>query len=252
MRKPIIAGNWKMHKTVQEAKALVTELSAELKDAGDVEIVVCPPFTALNAVLATAQGTNVAVGAQNMHWEDQGAYTGEVSPVMLREMGCKYVIIGHSERREYFAETDENVNKKTKAAFKHGLLPIVCVGEKLDHREQGITEQIIKAQVQGGLAGLEKNQVAQLVVAYEPVWAIGTGKTASDDDAQQVIGFIRGVITEMYGQELAEQVRIQYGGSVKPDNIAGLMQQKDIDGALVGGASLDTRNFAGIVKHSGE
>lgn len=252
MRKPIIAGNWKMHKTVQEAKVLVTELSAELKDVGNVEIVVCPPFTALNAVLATAQGTNVAVGAQNMHWEDQGAYTGEVSPVMLREMGCKYVIIGHSERREYFAETDENVNKKTKAAFKHGLLPIVCVGEKLDHREQGITEQIVKAQVQGGLAGLEKDQVAQLVVAYEPVWAIGTGKTASDDDAQQVIGFVRGVITEMYGQELAGQVRIQYGGSVKPDNIAGLLQQKDIDGALVGGASLDTRNFAGIVKHSEE
>lgn len=248
MRKPIIAGNWKMYKTVHEAKALVSELAAEVKDISGVEVVVCPPFTALNAVIATAQGTNIAVGAQNMHWEDQGAYTGEVSPVMLKEMGCKYVILGHSERREYFAETDENVNKKAKAAFKHGLLPIVCVGEKLDHREQGITEQVVKTQVQGGLAGLEKDQVAQLVVAYEPVWAIGTGKTASDIDAQQVIGFIRSVIAQMYGQELAEQVRIQYGGSVKPDNIAGLMQQKDIDGALVGGASLDAKNFAGIIK----
>lgn len=249
MRKPIIAGNWKMYKTVHEAKALVSELSAAVKDVTDVEVVVCPPFTALNAVIATAQGTNIAVGAQNMHWEDQGAYTGEVSPVMLKEMGCKYVILGHSERREYFAETDENVNKKAKAAFKHGLLPIVCVGEKLTHREQGITEQVIKTQVEGGLAGLEKDQVAQLVVAYEPVWAIGTGKTASDEDAQQVIGFIRGVIAQMYGQELADKVRIQYGGSVKPDNIAGLMKQKDIDGALVGGASLEAKNFAGIIKY---
>lgn len=249
MRKPIIAGNWKMYKTVHEAKTLVSELSAAVKDVTDVEVVVCPPFTALNAVIATVQGTNIAVGAQNMHWEDQGAYTGEVSPVMLKEMGCKYVIIGHSERREYFAETDENVNKKAKAAFKHGLLPIVCVGEKLTQREQGITEQVIKTQVEGGLAGLEKDQVAQLVVAYEPVWAIGTGKTASDEDAQQVIGFIRGVITQMYGQELADKVRIQYGGSVKPDNIAGLMKQKDIDGALVGGASLDAKNFTGIIKY---
>ena len=249
MRKPIIAGNWKMYKTVHEAKTLVSELSAAVKDVTDVEAVVCPPFTALNAVIATVQGTNIAVGAQNMHWEDQGAYTGEVSPVMLKEMGCKYVIIGHSERREYFAETDENVNKKAKAAFKHGLLPIVCVGEKLTQREQGITEQVIKTQVEGGLAGLEKDQVAQLVVAYEPVWAIGTGKTASNEDAQQVIGFIRGVIVQMYGQELADKVRIQYGGSVKPDNIAGLMKQKDIDGALVGGASLDAKNFAGIIKY---
>jgi len=248
MRKPIIAGNWKMYKTVQEAKALVDELRSAVKDAGDVEVVVCPPFTALDIVTATAKGTNISVGAQNMHWEEQGAYTGEISPVMLRGMGCKYVILGHSERREYFTETDENVNKKAKAAFKNGLLPIVCVGEKLDHREKGITEQVVKTQVEGGIKGLEKDQVARLVVAYEPVWAIGTGKTASDEDAQQVIGFIRSVITQMYGQELADKVRIQYGGSVKPDNIAGLMRQKDIDGALVGGASLDAKNFAGIVK----
>lgn len=248
MRKPIIAGNWKMYKTVQEAKALVSEISAAVKDVSDVEVVVCPPFTALGAVIATAGGTNIAVGAQNMHWEEQGAFTGEVSPVMLREMGCKYVILGHSERREYFGETDENVNKKAKAAFQHGLLPIVCVGEKLEHREKGITQQVVKTQIQGGLAGLENDQVCNLVVAYEPVWAIGTGRTASDEDAQQVISYIRSVIGQMYGQELAEQVRIQYGGSVKPDNIAGLMRQKDIDGALVGGASLDAGSFAGIVK----
>ena len=185
-----------------------------------------------------------------MHWEEQGAFTGEVSPVMLKEAGCKYVIIGHSERREYFAETDEGVNKKVKSAFAHGLLPIVCVGEKLAEREQGTTELVVKSQVEKSLAGLEESQVSKLVVAYEPVWAIGTGKTASAEDAQQVIGYIREIIAGMYGSVLAEKVRIQYGGSVKPDNIAGLMKQKDIDGALVGGASLEAKSFSALVKFS--
>jgi triosephosphate isomerase len=238
-----------MHKTVEEAIAMVSELADLVKDLTDVEVVVCPPFTALDAVLEAADDTNISVGAQNMHWEDQGAFTGEISPVMLREMGCKYVILGHSERREYFGETDEKVNKKAKAAFKHGLLPIVCVGERLKQRETGITEEVVRTQVEGALAGFENNQVAKLVVAYEPVWAIGTGKTASDEDAQQVVGFIRLVITQMYSAELAKKVRIQYGGSVKPDNISSLMLQKDIDGALVGGASLDADNFAAIVKY---
>ncbi len=248
MRKPIIAGNWKMYKTVEEAIALVSELSTLLDGCTGVEAIVCPPFTALDAVIEAAEGTNITVGAQNMHWEAQGAFTGEVSPVMLKEMGCKYVILGHSERRQYFGESDKNVNKKVKAAFEYGLLPIVCVGEILEQREQGITEQVVRTQVEGALAGLDQDRVASLVVAYEPVWAIGTGKTASDEDAQQVIGFIRNVIADMYGAGPADNVRIQYGGSVKPDNIAGLMQQKDIDGALVGGASLNAGNFAAIVK----
>ncbi len=250
MRKPIIAGNWKMYKTIAEAVAMVTELAAIVRDIKDVEVVVCPPFTALYAVAEAVKGTVIKVGAQNMYWEDQGAYTGEVSPVMIKEIGCTYVILGHSERRQFFGETDENVNKKLKAAYKHGLLPIVCVGERLEQREQGITEKVVKAQVEGALVGLENNEVANLVVAYEPVWAIGTGKTASNEDAQEVISFTRNVIVGMYGRELAEQVRIQYGGSVKPDNISGLMQQKDIDGALVGGASLEAGSFAALVKYS--
>ncbi len=237
-----------MHKTVQEAVSLVRELAELTGGVAETEVVVCPPFTALDAVIEAMQGTNITVGAQNMHWEARGAFTGEVSPIMLKEMGCRYVILGHSERREYFGETDENVNKKVKAAYQYGLLPIVCVGEKLEQREQGITEDVVRTQVEKGLAGLNNEQVANLVVAYEPVWAIGTGKTASDDDAQQVIGFIRSIIAGIYGSDLAEKVRIQYGGSVKPDNISGLMKMKDIDGALVGGASLDAKNFAAIVK----
>ena len=238
-----------MYKTVREAVAMVSELTGLIKGAESVEAVVCPPFTALYAVIKTVEGSNIKVGAQNMHWEDQGAFTGEVSPAMLKEVGCTYVILGHSERRQFFGETDENVNKKLKAAYKHGLLPIVCVGERLEQREQGITEKVVKAQVEGALAGLENNEVANLVVAYEPVWAIGTGKTASNEDAQEVISFTRNVIAGMYDRELAEQVRIQYGGSVKPDNISGLMQQKDIDGALVGGASLEAGSFAALVNY---
>lgn len=248
MRKPIIAGNWKMYKTVERSINLVTELAGLLQNSNQVEVVVCPPFTALDAVLDITAGTNIVVGAQNMHWEAEGAFTGEISPMMLRQMGCKYIILGHSERRQYFGETDDNINKKVQASFKHDLIPIVCVGETLDQREQGITEQVIRQQVEGALAGLEANYAATLVMAYEPVWAIGTGKTASNLDAQKVINFIRGVIKGLYNESVAEKVRIQYGGSVKPDNIAGLMEQKDIDGALVGGASLDAETFAAIVK----
>ncbi|HWI54219.1 MAG TPA: triose-phosphate isomerase, partial [Desulfobacteria bacterium] len=217
-------------------------------DVRNVETVVCPPFTALDAVIDAAAGTNIAVGAQNMHWETEGAFTGEISPLMLEQMGCSYVILGHSERRQYFGETDENVNRKIKSAFKYQLIPIVCVGELLEQRENGVTEQVIRTQIEAGLAGLETSEVSKLVVAYEPVWAIGTGKTASNEDAQQVIGFIRKVTTEMYGADLADQIRILYGGSVKPDNIKGLMQEKDIDGALVGGASLEAESFANIVR----
>jgi len=248
LRKPIIAGNWKMYKTVREAVAMVSELTGLIKGAESVEAVVCPPFTALHAVIKAVEGSNIKVGAQNMHWENQGAFTGEVSPAMLKEVGCTYVILGHSERRQFFGETDENVNRKVKAAYKNGLLPIVCVGERLEQREQGVTEKVVQTQVQGSLAELQDNEAANLIVAYEPVWAIGTGKTASNEDAQEVIGFIRNVIAGMYGRELADQVRIQYGGSVKPDNISGLMQQKDIDGALVGGASLEAGSFAALVK----
>lgn len=239
-----------MYKTVGEAVAMVEELKELVRGITDVEVVVCPPYIALDAVMKTVDGTNIAIGAQNMHWAGQGAFTGEVSPVMLKDLGCKYVIVGHSERREYFAETDDGVNKKVKAAFQHGLLPIVCVGEKLAEREQGITDKVVQTQIENGLAGLNEEQVSGLVVAYEPVWAIGTGKTASDEDAQQVIGFIRKIIAGMYGGEVAAKVRIQYGGSVKPDNIAGLMKQTDIDGALVGGASLEAKSFAAIVKFS--
>ncbi len=249
MRRPIIAGNWKMYKTIEEAIALVSELSDLIEGVTEVEVVVCPPFTALEAVLEAVEGTNIGVGAQNMHWEAEGAFTGEVSPVMLKEMGCKYVILGHSERRQYFGETDENVNKKVRAAFKHGLVPIVCVGERLEQREQGITEKVVRTQVMGALAGLESSQVGSLVIAYEPVWAIGTGRTASDEDAQEVISLIRNLLAGMSGRGPAEQVRIQYGGSVKPENISGLMRQRDIDGALVGGASLEAGNFAAIVKY---
>lgn len=251
MRKPIIAGNWKMYKKVDEAIALVSELSDLVADVKDVEVVVCPTFTALDAVIEALQGSDIAVGAQNMHWQEEGAFTGEISPVMLKDLGCKYVILGHSERRQYFGETDEGVNKKITAAFSHGLIPIVCVGETLEQRESGVTEQVVRKQTEGALAGYDADTVARLVIAYEPVWAIGTGKTASDDDAQQVCGYIRRVVTEMFNQETAEKVRIQYGGSVKPDNIAGLMARPDIDGALVGGASLDARSFAGIVKYNG-
>ncbi|MBO8168432.1 MAG: triose-phosphate isomerase [Thermoanaerobacteraceae bacterium] len=249
MRTPIIAGNWKMHKNAAEGAALVEELKKEVQDVTDVEVVVCPPFTTLAAAKKAAKGSNIKVGAQNMHWEEAGAYTGEISPAMLQELAVDYVIIGHSERRQYFNETDETVNRKVKTAFAYGFKPIVCVGETLEEREKGITQEVIEKQVKNGLADLAPADVANLVVAYEPIWAIGTGKTASSEDAEKVIAFIRLVVAGMYGDKQAEQMRIQYGGSVKPNNIKELMAQPNIDGALVGGASLKADSFAAIVKY---
>ncbi len=249
MRRPIIAGNWKMHKTVDETVQFLNQLKEAIAGVSKVEVVVCPPFTALTKAVEAVTNSNIAIGGQNMHWEAHGAFTGEVSALMLQEAGCQYVILGHSERRQYFAETNEQINKKVLFAFQNQLIPIVCVGELLDEREAGRTEQVVRSQATESLLGLEPAQVSQLVVAYEPVWAIGTGKTASKEDAQQVIKFIRQVLTEMYDQELAGQVRILYGGSVKADNITELMAQVDIDGALVGGASLQPQTFAAIVKY---
>lgn len=246
MRTPIIAGNWKMHKTVREAVDLVNGLKDKVKDA-KCQVVVCPTFVCLPAVIDAVRGTNIEVGAQNMHFEDQGAFTGEVSPVMLKDLGVKYVIIGHSERRQYFAETDDTVNKKVLAAFNHGLLPIVCVGESLEEREGNKTFDKVASQVKEGLKGLTVEQVKDLIIAYEPIWAIGTGKTATSEDANEVIKFIRKTVAEMYGKDAADAIRIQYGGSVKPSTIKEQMAMSDIDGALVGGASLKADDFAGIV-----
>ncbi|QJW47475.1 triose-phosphate isomerase [bacterium BFN5] len=248
MRKPILAGNWKMHKTVTEAVALAQELGKLTADAKDVDIVVCPTFTALFVLREALSNTNIKLGAQNMHWEKQGAFTGEISPGMLKDVGCQYVIIGHSERRQYFAETDQTVNHKLKAAFANEITPIFCVGETLEQRESGTTEAVVCEQVRAGLAGLSAEQVAAMVIAYEPIWAIGTGRTASADDANAVCRFIRITVAKLFGQDSADKARIQYGGSVKADNIAELMAKSDIDGALVGGAALDAVGFSKIVK----
>jgi len=248
MRKPIIAGNWKMHKTAAEAVGLVQELAPLVaKSVEKVTVVVCPPATALSRVADVLGGTGIHLGAQNAHWEAQGAYTGDISLGMLQEFGVEYVIFGHSERRQYFGETDETVNRKTKAALAAGVIPIVCVGETLEEREAGTTEARVGSQVRAGLAGLSADQAAGLVIAYEPIWAIGTGRTASAADANTVCAFIRSTIAEVFGKAAADAVRIQYGGSVKADNIAELMGQSDIDGALVGGASLEATGFSKIV-----
>ncbi len=248
MRKPIIAGNWKMNKTVGEARELVNALKGKVANVTDVEIVVAPVFTALPAVAKAIKGSSIKLAAQDMYWEAEGAFTGEVSPLMLKDVGCEYVIIGHSERRTYFSETNETVNKKVKAAHAHSLKPIVCVGERLEERESGITKDVVKDHVVNGLAGITEDQMLNTVIAYEPVWAIGTGKTATPEQAQEVHGFIRGLLAEIYSSDVAEAVRISYGGSVKPGNIAELMAQPDIDGGLIGGASLDADSFAQIVK----
>lgn len=247
MRTPIIAGNWKMNKTPSEAVALIEELKPLVKDAKDVEVVVCPTFVCLDAVLKATKGTNIKVGAQNMYFEESGAFTGEVAPNMLQELGVDYVVIGHSERRQYFAETDETVNLKVKAAFAHNLLPIVCCGETLEEREANVTNEVIGKQIKLDLAGLTKEQAEKVVIAYEPIWAIGTGKTATDDQANETIGAIRKTVEEVYGKEIAEKVRIQYGGSVKPGTIKAQMAKPEIDGALVGGASLKAADFSAIV-----
>ena len=249
MRRPVIAGNWKMYKTIAEAVEFVTKLRPLVANATHCEVVVAPPFTALRAVAEAAKGSNIAIAAQDVHWDKEGAHTGDVSPTMLVEAGCTHVIIGHSERRQDHHETDESVNRKTKAALAAGLAPIVCVGELLAEREAGKTEQVLERQVQGGLAGLTPQDFSRIIIAYEPVWAIGTGRTATPEMAAESHCFIRGLLRRQYREDLAARARILYGGSVKPDNIAGLMAQEEIDGALVGGASLKVDSFSAIVNY---
>lgn len=246
MRKPIIAGNWKMNKTAKEAAQFILEFKDKVKDTA-CEVIVCPTFTSLAQVITLVENSNIRVGAQNMHFEESGAYTGEVSPVMLKDLGVEYVILGHSERRQYFKEEDELINKKVKAAFIHGLIPILCVGETLEERETGKTHGTVKAQIEKDLEAIGEENVSNMVIAYEPIWAIGTGKTATAQDANEVIMYIRDVVRGMYGDKAAESVRIQYGGSVKASTIKEQMAQSDIDGALVGGASLNPEEFAAIV-----
>ena len=248
MRKPIIAGNWKMNKTITEALELVRSLSIELKDIKDVDIMVCPAFTALSSVAQAVDGSNIKLGAQNLFWEEEGAFTGEVSAVMLKDAHCEYVIIGHSERRSIFKETNDDVNRKIKAALKAGLLSILCVGEKLQEREDNKTFDVIADHVLGALQGLSADDLKNIIIAYEPVWAIGTGKVATPDQAQEVHAFIRKIIADNFGKESGKSLRIQYGGSVKPDNVKLLMAKPDIDGALVGGASLKAESFIALVQ----
>ena len=248
MRKVIIAGNWKLNKTSHEAMVLVEELKREILDIEGVDIVVCPPFTALDEISDIVTDTNIALGAQNVFWLDSGAFTGEVSAPMLKDLGVKYVIIGHSERRQFFGETNETVNKRIRAALAHGLIPIVCVGENLAERESNKTFDIIKNHCEGSLANLTSDEMKKIVLAYEPVWAIGTGKTATPEQAQEVHAYIRQLLSKLFGADVAQSVRIQYGGSVTPENISILIAKADIDGALVGGASLKAPSFAAIIK----
>ena len=252
-RKPIIAANWKMHHDHFVAIQFTQKLSYLLdkKDTDAVEVVLCPPFTDLRSVQTTIDSDRipVALGAQHCHWEDQGAYTGEVSPVMLSKLTVKYVIVGHSERRELFGETDEMVNQKLHAVWKHSMTPILCVGETLEEREAGGTDAKVTGQVRAAFAGVSKDRIARTVVAYEPIWAIGTGRNATPEDAEATISVVRAAVTEVGGPEVGDAVRIQYGGSVKPGNIASLMERPGIDGALVGGASLDPEDFARIIRY---
>ena len=249
MRKKVIAGNWKMNKLPNEAIDFIDRLTPLVKDTKN-EVVVCVPYTDLFYALLTAQGTNIKIGAQNMHFEEKGAYTGEVSAQMLKSIGVEYIIIGHSERRQYFNETDETVNKKVKTAFKHELKPIVCVGETLEQREAGKAEEIITNQTEKALEGLTDEQVQNTIIAYEPIWAIGTGKTATSEDAQKAIKSIRDKICQIYGQNVSDRVIIQYGGSVKSSNAKELFEMSDIDGGLVGGASLKPDEFSKIVNYN--
>lgn len=248
MRKAIIAGNWKMNKTVDEAVSYINEFKALVKDA-TCDVVLCVPFIALDAAVKAAAGSNVKIGAQNMHFEESGAFTGEVSPSMLTSIGVEYVVIGHSERRQYFAETDETCNLKVKKAIEHKLFPILCCGETLEERETDKTEEVIGAQIKADLEGVSEADLEKVVIAYEPIWAIGTGKTATDDQANETIAFIRKTLASLYTEETAAKVRIQYGGSVKPSTIKAQMAKSDIDGALVGGASLLTSDFSQIVNY---
>ena len=249
MRIPVIAGNWKMHYTLPEAVQTVQELLPQIEGA-DCEVVLCIPYIHLPELKKITSGTKLKIGAQNMHFEEKGAYTGEISPGMLEDLQVDYVIIGHSERRQYFNETDETVNKKLKAAFNHKLIPIMCCGETLGQREAGETTELLEHQVKAGLANLSPEQVCEMIIAYEPIWAIGTGKTATADDANNTIAMIRQTLAHLYGNEVAQAVRILYGGSVKPDSIKEQMGKSDIDGALVGGASLKASDFAKIVQYN--
>jgi len=246
-KKPLIAGNWKMYKTASEAVALVQTIKAAAHTVSDVAIVVCPPFTALSEVSKVLSGTSIALGAQNMYSAPEGAFTGEISPTMLKDLGCRYVILGHSERRQYFKEDDILVHEKLKTALKYSLIPIVCVGETLAERDAKKHFDVVKTQFDESIARLEKEDIPKVVIAYEPVWAIGTGKTATPDQAEQMHSYIRRLLNERYGQEIGNKISILYGGSVKPDNTKSLMEKPNINGALVGGASLKAESFAQII-----
>jgi triosephosphate isomerase len=249
MRKKIVAGNWKMFNNLSQSIALISEIKLELaNNKPNCEVVICPPFTSLDTASTLTKDSNIAVGAQNMYFEDSGAYTGEISADMLLSVGCKYVILGHSERRTIFKESDKMINKKIKKALSKGLKPIFCIGETLQEREDNRTEKVIEVQVRSGLAGISAESFKDVVIAYEPVWAIGTGKTATPQQAEEVHKFIRNLLTEMYGKEIAENTVIQYGGSVKPENAKDLLSQPNIDGALVGGACLKAASFVEIIK----
>lgn len=248
MRKPIIAGNWKMHKTLSEAKSFAEEVKGLIPSEEKVEAVICAPALFLPDLVEATKNTDVKIGAQNMHFEESGAFTGETSPKALEDLAVQYVILGHSERREMFNETDESVNKKTLAAFKYNLTPIVCCGETLEQRENGETNVLVGNQINKALTGLTEDQVKQTIIAYEPIWAIGTGKSSTAEDANEVCAHIRKVVAEQFSQDVAKAVRIQYGGSVKPGNIKEYMSQPDIDGALVGGASLEAQSFVQLVE----
>jgi len=249
MRRPVIAGNWKMYKTVKEAVQFVEQLRPLVQNSSHCDIVVAPPFTALSETVRATRGSNIAVSAQDLHWEKEGAFTGEISPSMLADVGCAYTIIGHSERRQFFGETNQTVNRKIRATLGVRLIPIVCVGETLAEREANQTRQVIQTQCSEGLAGLTVDDISRIIVAYEPVWAIGTGRTATPDIAAEVHRYIRDLARKFFGEGSARELRILYGGSVKPDNIKGLMAQEDIDGALVGGASLKVESFAALVNY---
>jgi len=248
MRTKVIAGNWKMHKTNQEALKLVKAIKLKSLDIRKTKIIVCPPSTALSETALILKESNVHLGAQNMHWEEQGAFTGEISAKMIKSTGATFVIIGHSERRQFFGETNETVNLKLKTALANYLNPIICVGETLEQRESGITNDIVGNQVKNALESISMEDIIKVILAYEPVWAIGTGRTASPEQAQEVHSFIRNILSELYDRTVSEIVPIQYGGSVKPENAAELLQQQDIDGALVGGACLEADSFLAIIK----
>lgn len=248
MRKPIIAANWKMHKTLKEAVQFVEAVKGRLPQSDEIDSVCCAPSVFLAALVEASMGSDLKIGAQNMYFEQQGAYTGEISPLMLQDLGVSYVILGHSERRELFKEKNESIQKKVMAAYAHQLIPILCCGESLEARESGETNQIVKTQVESAFALCTKEQAAQSVIAYEPIWAIGTGKSSSAEDADETCGYIRQVIADKFGQETANQIRIQYGGSVKPNNISEYMRKENIDGALVGGASLETNSFLQLLE----